>query len=206
MRRLNFHGRRQPAVLAGAVLLALVAGCPLTTPDEPSTDNGEPQAGQPTVADASQLDVTIEGAGAVDQEVNGSSVTLTAIPDDGWQFDTWSGSTNSQTNPLTVFVSDATQLGARFSPVEPPDTDGDGVPDESDLCAGFNDAVDEDEDGTPDDCDNCPNDPDNGVQANSCRSGHDKNVIWVTLRAIGAALYWRKDRRRGGGRRVMSRP
>ena len=34
-----------------------------------------------------------------------------------------------------------------------PDTDGDGVPDDSDTCEGHDDSVDEDEDGIPDGCD-----------------------------------------------------
>jgi len=40
----------------------------------------------------------------------------------------------------------------------PPDTDGDGVPDDSDICADGDDALDADGDGTPDACDACPDD------------------------------------------------
>lgn len=38
------------------------------------------------------------------------------------------------------------------------DADGDFVPDGCDICPGGNDRVDRDEDGTPDDCDACPRD------------------------------------------------
>ncbi len=38
------------------------------------------------------------------------------------------------------------------------DSDGDGFPDNQDICPGFDDAVDTDADGTPDGCDACPND------------------------------------------------
>ncbi len=36
------------------------------------------------------------------------------------------------------------------------DTDGDGVPDGCDVCAGFDDTLDADGDGVPDGCDACP--------------------------------------------------
>ncbi|MBN2303344.1 MAG: thrombospondin type 3 repeat-containing protein [Anaerolineae bacterium] len=38
-----------------------------------------------------------------------------------------------------------------------PDTDGDGVPDSSDICPGYDDHQDTDGDGTPDGCDNFDN-------------------------------------------------
>ena len=41
------------------------------------------------------------------------------------------------------------------TPTEP-DEDGDGVPDDQDVCPGFDDTVDSDGDGIPDGCDNCP--------------------------------------------------
>lgn len=37
-----------------------------------------------------------------------------------------------------------------------PDTDGDGVPRDCDLCIGFDDGADADGDGVPDGCDRCP--------------------------------------------------
>ena len=40
------------------------------------------------------------------------------------------------------------------------DADGDGNPDECDLCPGFNDNLDSDFDGVPDGCDRCPGAPD----------------------------------------------
>ncbi|MCK6501897.1 thrombospondin type 3 repeat-containing protein [Myxococcota bacterium] len=39
------------------------------------------------------------------------------------------------------------------------DQDGDGTPDEDDLCPDHDDTLDEDGDGTPDACDSCPLDP-----------------------------------------------
>ena len=41
-------------------------------------------------------------------------------------------------------------------PITPEDTDGDCVPDNDDICPGYDDRVDSDEDGVPDGCDNCP--------------------------------------------------
>ena len=39
------------------------------------------------------------------------------------------------------------------------DDDGDGVPNDQDVCADHDDNIDTDGDGTPDGCDDCPNDP-----------------------------------------------
>ncbi len=51
-------------------------------------------------------------------------------------------------------------LGDAVSPPEPGeppnDADGDGVPDDEDICPGFDDTLDTDGDGVPDGCDNCP--------------------------------------------------
>jgi len=43
------------------------------------------------------------------------------------------------------------------------DDDGDGVPDDQDMCPGFDDNIDADGDFIPDDCDACPIDPENDV-------------------------------------------
>ncbi|RKS50642.1 thrombospondin type 3 repeat-containing protein [Gillisia mitskevichiae] len=42
-------------------------------------------------------------------------------------------------------------------PITPEDSDGDCVPDNDDLCPGYDDKEDADGDGIPDGCDNCPN-------------------------------------------------
>ena len=41
-------------------------------------------------------------------------------------------------------------------PITPEDSDGDCVPDDDDICPGFDDRDDADGDGIPDGCDNCP--------------------------------------------------
>ena len=46
------------------------------------------------------------------------------------------------------------------------DTDGDGVGDACDICAGFDDSLDTDGDGLPNGCDNCPT-VSNPAQVNS---------------------------------------
>jgi hypothetical protein len=43
----------------------------------------------------------------------------------------------------------------------PPDMDGDGVPDDQDICPGGDDTIDSDNDLVPDDCDPCPYDAQN---------------------------------------------
>ena len=42
-------------------------------------------------------------------------------------------------------------------PVTPEDTDGDCIPDNDDICPGYDDNIDTDGDGIPDGCDPCPN-------------------------------------------------
>lgn len=63
---------------------------------------------------------------------------------------------------------------------EPPDSDGDGVPDDQDICQGGDDNVDTDGDLVPDFCDPCPNDIENDADGDgvcgdvdSCPGGND---------------------------------
>ncbi|MBU0675046.1 MAG: lamin tail domain-containing protein [Proteobacteria bacterium] len=65
----------------------------------------------------------------------GKTITCAITADDG------QGQGNSTLTVVTAGV------------VVQPDSDGDGVPDGSDLCPGGNDAIDIDHDGIPDDCD-----------------------------------------------------
>ncbi|MEM7330566.1 MAG: hypothetical protein AAF490_00650 [Chloroflexota bacterium] len=49
------------------------------------------------------LPVNVEGNGAVQKSVEcGKPVTLTAVPELGWSFDSWSGAANSTDNPVVV--------------------------------------------------------------------------------------------------------
>jgi len=51
------------------------------------------------------------------------------------------------------------------------DEDGDGVPDDADVCLGYDDTLDGDLDGIPDGCDDCPFDPENDSDADGlCES------------------------------------
>jgi hypothetical protein len=61
------------------------------------------------------------------------------------------------------------------------DTDGDGVPDDQDICSGFDDTVDTDHDGVPDGCDACPQDAENDAdgdgicgETDACALGDDR--------------------------------
>jgi len=53
------------------------------------------------------------------------------------------------------------------------DSDGDGVPDIDDICAGFDDAIDTDGDGVPDGCDICPNDNPNDSDGDGVCESND---------------------------------
>jgi hypothetical protein len=61
--------------------------------------------------------------------------------------DTVTISYDAATNDVSVTVTPPGPTG---------ETDGDGVPDESDICPGFDDNVDTDSDTVPDGCDTCP--------------------------------------------------
>ncbi len=60
--------------------------------------------------------------------------------------------------PATPIIIDPVN-GDGCSPFVPTDVDGDGTPDDADVCDGYDDCLDGDADGTPDGCDGCPNDP-----------------------------------------------
>ncbi|MCB0319701.1 MAG: thrombospondin type 3 repeat-containing protein, partial [Bdellovibrionales bacterium] len=65
-------------------------------------------------------------------------------------------------NSFTALPTDNPALNGSSDPTCLPaygDSDGDGVPDSSDKCPGFDDRIDGDSDGTPDGCDQCPSDP-----------------------------------------------
>ncbi|MEM7333018.1 MAG: hypothetical protein AAF490_13095, partial [Chloroflexota bacterium] len=49
--------------------------------------------------------------------VEGMDVTLTAVPDTGWQFSHWSGDVDSTDNPITLTLNADTEVTAVFSPI-----------------------------------------------------------------------------------------
>jgi len=71
------------------------------------------------------LSLTIEGSGIVKEEIvltqskvgsypSGTLVKLTAVPDTGWKFDSWSGDTTVNTNPITINFKKPYSLKAKF--------------------------------------------------------------------------------------------
>lgn len=95
------------------------------------------------------LTVTIEGEGTVNKEVvvqpgqydYETQVKLTAIPEEGWEFSSWTGDLESTDNPVTVTINESIEIAIIFVMK---DTDGDGVPDLNDNCPdSLNNAVDE---------------------------------------------------------------
>ena len=69
------------------------------------------------------IDVDIFGNGSValdppgGQYLIGTSVTLSAAPDAGWQFDNWSGGLNGTENPQSITVAQNTTVSAYFSEI-----------------------------------------------------------------------------------------
>ena len=137
-------------LIGAACLLTLNTGtsCIMNPPD--GTD---PPPGQGVV------EVTIDGNGRVTQSGNGSLVTLTAAPDNGWVFVDWSGADVPNENPLVVDADEIGAITAMFSPA-PADTDNDGIIDDDDNCPMMSNAdqADRDNDRVGDICDNCPDD------------------------------------------------
>lgn len=70
------------------------------------------------------LDICTKGQGEVNRNPDkdiyekGTEVTLTAIPVDGWVFDSWSGDASGSTNPLKVNVNAQTLIYANFKTAE----------------------------------------------------------------------------------------
>jgi calcium-activated chloride channel regulator 4 len=54
-----------------------------------------------------------------------------------------------------------------------PDSDGDTIPDDEDVCPGRDDRIDTDKDGAPDGCDECPEDPAK-QEAGACGCGFEE--------------------------------
>lgn len=73
------------------------------------------------------LTVEIIGKGTVKEEVidtkssyqEGTTVKLTAVPDEYWQFDHWEGVVDSLTNPITLTVTNQISLNAVFVECDP---------------------------------------------------------------------------------------
>ncbi len=68
------------------------------------------------------LTVNIEGSGSVDKNPagttypSGTSVTVTAIPADGYEFAKWSGAASGNSNPVTLLMNEDKSVTATFVP------------------------------------------------------------------------------------------
>ncbi len=90
--------------------------------------------------------------------------------------------TNYDTNRICATVSSLSLFVRAVDLNAPVDTDGDGVPDDRDICPGGDDNANLDEDGFPDDCDICPNDFSNDADGDGvcgdvdvCPAGNDNH-------------------------------
>ena len=69
------------------------------------------------------VSVTINGQGAVTRNPNktdyacGETVTLTAVPDQGWTFKNWSGAVSGAETSKTIQVNGTVNVTAVFAPV-----------------------------------------------------------------------------------------
>jgi hypothetical protein len=89
----------------------------------------------------------------------GTLVTLEAFPDAGSVFAAWGGDCSGTGVVTDITVDSITECTAEFVMN---DSDGDGVPDGTDICPGFDDNADADFDGVPDGCDVCNGDDASG--------------------------------------------
>jgi hypothetical protein len=73
-----------------------------------------------TTVGQTTLTVDVVGSGSVTKDPDlpaydvGSSVELTADPDDGWEFDEWTGDAAGSDNPLTVLMTGPKTITANF--------------------------------------------------------------------------------------------
>ena len=79
-----------------------------------------------------QVTTTTQGKGTINLDPaggtydDGTSVTMTAIPSDGYQFDYWEGDASTTTNPLTITIDGDIQVSAVFVKEEDDDDDDGG--------------------------------------------------------------------------------
>lgn len=128
------------------------------------------------------LSVTADPGGAVNPAEKiyseGKTATVTAIPDEHYEFTGWNGDENSTVNPLSIKMTKDKNIHANFVKS---DFDTDGVADDIDLCPNTapelsvdingcaENQKDSDNDGVTDDIDQCPETPeDTEVDANGC--------------------------------------
>jgi hypothetical protein len=98
------------------------------------------------------LIIEIEGEGTVQQEVVTSPskydyqtvIKLTAVPESGWTFKEWKGAISSNLNPISLTVNEDKNIIVAFEQL---DSDGDGVPDNSDTCPNSQPGVSVDSNG-----------------------------------------------------------
>ncbi|MHC4093290.1 MAG: InlB B-repeat-containing protein, partial [Planctomycetota bacterium] len=97
-----------------AAFLVATAGCA----SNPPPPNGNGGNGDPP----DDVEVTLDGDGMVDQRVDGTLVTLTAVPDPGWVFVGWSGAEldDPTAASITVDADEVPAITAMFEPEEPP--------------------------------------------------------------------------------------
>jgi hypothetical protein len=77
------------------------------------TPGGTPTQYTLTTNTVGQGSVNLDPAGGTYNE--GTVVTLTAVPDSGWQFDNWSGDLSGSTNPTTITMNANKSVTANFS-------------------------------------------------------------------------------------------
>jgi len=89
-----------------------------------------------------ELTVNIEGSGTVDLDPAGpypvgTTVTLTAVPDEGWEFVEWTGDITGSDNPADLLMDDDKEVTATFEELPKiPDLDADGDLTWADVKAG----------------------------------------------------------------------
>ena len=101
-------------VLAVAGGLALAGCSEITGGDDEDDDDSN---GDPTTYELTVNTAPSEG-GSVDPESGtyeeGETVEVTASASDGWAFTEWTGSVNAADNPLTVEITEDTEITANF--------------------------------------------------------------------------------------------
>ena len=78
------------------------------------------------------LTVNVQGEGTVREEIvstgkstpteynSGTTVLLTAVPNDGWEFSSWSGDVESSNSTITTLINEPKNINLTFSQIIPP--------------------------------------------------------------------------------------
>ncbi len=115
-------------------------------PGEYNVDSPETGIEITAIENSGTVNITTEGSGSVDKNeistASGNEVELTAVPEQGWKFDHWSGDISGTENPKTITVEGDIDVKAVFVEKDYPlniTIEGEGSVNEEEVISGSSD-------------------------------------------------------------------